>query len=107
MSKNLKLQIIEIARALIEDEQHWCRGELARDAHGASVDATDPRAFKRCGLGALLSAAYQLTHDHRQAYDLATNALRPRYGSATLVRINDMRGHAAVLALLDEARAMM
>jgi hypothetical protein len=28
MAKPLKLQIVERARALIADEQHWCRGEL-------------------------------------------------------------------------------
>ena len=32
MSKPLKAQIVEKARALIEDERHWCRGELAGDA---------------------------------------------------------------------------
>jgi hypothetical protein len=31
MSKPLKVQVIEKARALIEDELHWCCGELARD----------------------------------------------------------------------------
>jgi hypothetical protein len=103
MSQPLKLQIIENAKDLIQDERHWCRGELARDADGLSVDATDSRAVRRCALGALVSAAYQLTHDHWKAHDLAINALRPMYGSATLVRINDMRGHTAVLALLDEA----
>jgi hypothetical protein len=30
---------------------------------------------------------------------------RPRYGSATLIHINDVRGHAAVLALFDEVIA--
>ncbi len=105
MSKPLKRQIVENAKALIQDERHWCRGELARDEDGLSVDATDSSAARRCALGALVSAAYQLTNDHWQAYDLAINALRPTYGSATLVRINDMRGHAAVLALLDEVMA--
>ncbi len=57
----------------------------------------------RCGLGALIAAAYQITNDHRQAHDLAVAALRPLYGSTTLVKTNDIIGHAAVLALLDEA----
>lgn len=105
MSKPLKLQIIKNARSLIEDERHWCRGELARDADGLSVDPTFSRATRRCALGALVYAAYQLTNDHWQAYELGINALRPQYGSATLVRVNDVRGHAAVLALLDEALA--
>jgi hypothetical protein len=54
-----------------------------------------------------VSAAFQLTNDHWRAYDLAMSALRPTCGSATLVRFNDMRGHTAVLALLDEALAAM
>ena len=107
MSKSLKLQIVKNARALIQKEQHWCRGMRARDADGLSVEPTYLRATQRCALGALVSAAFQLTNDHRQAYDLAMSALQPTCGSATLVRVNDMRGHSAVLAILDEALAAM
>jgi hypothetical protein len=57
MAKPLKLQIVERARALIADEQHWCRGELARDINGVGVCPTSDRAMKRCGLGALIMAA--------------------------------------------------
>jgi hypothetical protein len=102
MSRPLKLQIVERARVLIEDEQHWCRNELARDANGRSVDPTDQMAVRRCGLGALIAAASQITNDHPRAHDLAIAALRPLHGSTTLVKINDIRGHSAVLALLDE-----
>jgi hypothetical protein len=107
MSKSLKCQIVENARALIQDERHWCRGALARDEDGLSIDPTDSRATRRCALGALVSAAYKLTNDHWRAYDLAMRALRPAHGSATLVGINDISGHAAVLALLDDALATM
>jgi hypothetical protein len=106
MSRPLKLQIVERARALIEDERHWCRNELARDANGRSVDPIDQRAVRRCGLGALIAAAYQITNDQRRAHDLAITALRPLYGSTTLVKSNDIRGHSAVLALFDEVIAM-
>jgi hypothetical protein len=37
MSRPLKLQIVEQARALVADETHWCRGELARDMNGVGV----------------------------------------------------------------------
>ena len=106
MAKPLQFQIVEKARALIADEQHWCRGVLAQDASGASVLATSASAVKRCGLGAVMAAAYQLTHDFDVANELAHKALRPRYGVATLVHVNDMRGHGAVLALFDEVIAM-
>ena len=105
MSRPLKLQIVEQARALIADESHWCRGELARDVNSMGVCPTSDSAMKRCGLGALIAAAYQLTSDYRGAHDLAILALRPLHGSATLVHVNDMRGHAAVLALFDEVIA--
>ena len=102
MAKPLQFQIVERARALIADEQRWCRGHLAQTASGLSVFTTSATAVKRCGLGAVIAAAYQLTHDHDAANALAHKALHPLYGTATLVRVNDMRGHAAVLALFDE-----
>jgi len=61
----------------------------------------------RCALGALIAAAYQITNDLSRAHDLAIGAVRPLHGSATLVNVNDVRGHAAVLALLDEVLAAM
>jgi hypothetical protein len=105
MSRPLKLQIVEGARTLIADEQHWCRRHLAQDMNGISVSPTSANAVKRCGLGAVIAAAYQLTHDFDAAHDLGHNALRPRYGPATLIHVNDGRGHAAVLALFDEVIA--
>jgi hypothetical protein len=105
MSRPLKLQIVEQARALIADEGHWCRGELARDVKGMGVCPMSDRAAKRCGLGALISAAYQITNDYRGAHDLAIKAMRPLHGSATLVNVNDVRGHAAAIALFDEVIA--
>jgi hypothetical protein len=50
-------------------------------------------------------AAYQITTDRREAVDLAIKATRPLHGSATLMQVNDTRGHAAVLALFDEVIA--
>jgi hypothetical protein len=105
MSRPLKLQIVERARALIADEQHWCRRHLGEDVNGVAVSATSANAVKRCALGAVIAAAYQLTHDFDAAHRLGHEALRPHYSPATLVNVNDVRGHAAVLALLDEVIA--
>lgn len=106
MARPLKIQIIEKARALIEDKDHWCRNHIALDANGVSVFPTCISAVKRCALGALIVAAYDLTHDHDAADHLAYQALRPHCGTSTLMHINDMRGHAEVLALFDEVIAM-
>jgi hypothetical protein len=105
MSKQLKIQILERARALIEDERRWCRGELAMDADANAVCPMDDRAERHCALGALIAIAYGMTHDAMRARDLALTAFRPHHGAATLVNVNDVRGHAAVLALFDAAMA--
>src|SRR5919106_1906521 len=105
MAKPLKLQIVQTAKELIQDEQHWCRGYLAVDDYGLPVDPAGPDAVKRCALGALIAAAYQLSNNKVWADELALNALRPLCGTNTIMLINDQRGHAAVLALFDEAMA--
>ena len=105
MSGPLKVQIVERARALIADEQHWCRGHLAQDVRGVAVSPTSANAVKRCGLGAVIAAAYGLTHDFDAAHYLGHTALRPHYGYSTLIYVNDARGHAAALALFDEVIA--
>ncbi len=105
MARPLQKQIVERARAFIADEQYWCRGELARDVNGEEVSPTSASAVKRCALGAVIAAAYQLTHDFDAADQLGHEALRPRYGAATVIYVNDTKGHAAVLALFDEVIA--
>jgi hypothetical protein len=105
LSKPLKVQIAETARTLIADEQHWCRRHLAEDVNGVSVSPTSANAVKHCGLGAVIAAAYQLTHDFDAAHQLAQEVLGAHYRAATLMHINDTRGHAAVLALFDEVIA--
>ena len=105
MARQLQKQIVERARAFIADEQHWCRGELAQNVNGEEVCPTSASAVKRCALGAVIAAAHELMRNSDAAHDFAFKALRPKYGTATLVRVNDMRGHAAVLALFDDVIA--
>jgi hypothetical protein len=106
MSRPLKIHIVEAARILIADEQHWCRRHLAEDVNGVSVSPTSASAVKHCGLGAVIAAAYQLTHDFDAAHQLAQEVLGAHYRAATLMHVNDTRGHAAVLALFDEVIAV-
>jgi hypothetical protein len=47
VSRPLKVQIVERARALIADEQHWCRRHLALDNNGVVVSPTSSLAVKR------------------------------------------------------------
>jgi hypothetical protein len=105
MAKPLKLMIIERAKELIQDERHWCRGSLAIDAYGDSTDPTSKEAVKRCAFGALIAAAHQLTNSRSRSYELAGNALGPLCGTNSVILTNDHQGHAAILALFDEAMA--
>jgi hypothetical protein len=103
MSNPIKIQILKAARSLIEDKERWCPGQLARDSLGRTVRPTDSTAVQRCALGALVAAAHEFTADSYQAHELATAAMRPLIGATTLTHINDVEGHAAVLALFDAA----
>jgi hypothetical protein len=103
MSKPLTRPIIERARSLIADEQHWCRAALARDERGRQVDPTDATARQRCAFGALIAAAFELVGDIKQAHDLAEAVAREIRCCSSLINTNDTEGHAAVLALFDKA----
>jgi hypothetical protein len=105
MAKPLRVQVLERARSLIEDERRWCPGDLARDAMGLPVSPMDSRAEQRCALGALLAAAYEFTNNPDLAHHLATTAMRPLVGATGLTHINDAEGHAVVLDLFDLAIA--
>jgi len=70
MSRTLKIHIVERAYALITDEEHSCRRNLANDVNGVPIHATSDRAVKWCGLGAVIAEAYQLTDDYEAAHRL-------------------------------------
>jgi len=103
MSKPIHVQIIQAARALVADENNWCCHQMAFDAYGVPVCATDGQASKLCAYGALIAAAHKMTGDGSRAQYLTRLAARHFGRSDALIRVNDTQGHAAVLALFDEA----
>ncbi len=105
MSKPLKRQILDRARTLIADKDHWCRGSLARDVRGRQVDPWDKSAVRRCAYGALIAAAFELVADSKQARDLADAVAKEIHGSSWLITTNDIGGHGLVLALFDRVLA--
>jgi hypothetical protein len=78
---------------------------MAIDERGVGVDTTSKQAVKRCALGALLAAAYELVNDKHSAYELGVHVLQPLCGSNGIVVLNDHSGHAAVLDLFDAVLA--
>jgi hypothetical protein len=97
----LQRQIIAGALALIEDEDYWTRGAIARTADRLACALIDPNATQFCAVGALVRVAADLNEDH--ARELAVQAGRQiatasgRLG-AVLPYINDCEGHRSVIA---------
>jgi hypothetical protein len=60
---------------------------------------------EQVALGAVIEGAYQLTHDLDAAHKLGLEAIVPIGHPATLMSVNDNRGHSAVLALFDRVIA--
>jgi hypothetical protein len=105
MSKPVSAIIMERARELIAEPEHWCRGSYARGKGGVSVSVGDSSARRYCAMGALILAAFDLVGNMGQARELAYSAAGTISNTGSLVFVNDHAGHAAVLALFDKAIA--
>lgn len=102
-------EVLQKARDLIADESRWTHGKYARDALGEDVEPTSPEACKFCALGALLAvsgAQYEEEDDLPSIAALrAVCPVDERGRRRRVPSVNDLDGHAAVLALFDEAIA--
>ena len=97
-------QIIATARSLIADPRCWTQDVYARDEDGNSVPANHDDACRWCGLGAIIKSASDLGAPVGAGAG-ATNVLSRIAAASTVVNINDLQGHTAVLALFDKALA--
>jgi hypothetical protein len=105
MAQVLDRIVVARARALIANEENWCRGALAKDASNRNVDIIDPEARKWCAYGALVAAAFEFVEGLDEAHEFAAKAARKMHCCSSLINLNDIQGHAAVLAVFDEALA--
>ena len=103
MSKPMPLIIIQRARDLISDEKCWCRGSYARNKIGFAISVHNRSARSFCAMGALMLAAAEICNSTSDAADLAHNVSTTMCPDRSIVFINDHVGHAAVLALFDQA----
>ena len=72
---------------------------------GFPVSFRHPDARRFCAMGALLLAASEVCSAAEDADNLAKDIAKMISPTGSLVFINDHRGHAAVLALFDQAIA--
>jgi len=108
MTTTVQKQVLIKARALIADPDHWTRNVLACNAAGHSVHWCDASATKWCAVGAIYRSAYEIVGNRDEAARIGKEVARrvaPIWFCRSLMTINDMRGHAAVLVKLDRALA--
>ena len=93
-------QLLQKARALIEDPAHWTQGALARDSAGNEVFPNSPQAVCFCAEGAL-ACAFEGTFDlkERAGRYLDIETEKP------LWTFNDSHTHEEVLNAFDKAIA--
>jgi hypothetical protein len=96
------LEALEAARKLIEDEDHWNKGEYAVDGDGMRVGPTSYRAYSYCAIGALCAATKKGARRvyFHPAYQALEKALPQE-----IADFNDSHTHAEVLAAFDAAIA--
>jgi hypothetical protein len=100
-SVSVPMQLMLLARDMIADHRRWTRGSYH--------DLGSKTLIRRCLVGALQSARKQIqasASDFDTAYDLLLTtavAMRPNgmEGWSYLEGFNDVKGHAAVMGLLD------
>ena len=103
-----ELEILKRARALLQPFENWTQNSLARNRSGAHVRVGSKNACQLCLIGATHRASYGLGADGIWgALDRLAEAAGSR-GFEDASSFNDRQphtptGHAAVLALFDEA----
>lgn len=110
-----EVEILKAARSLIEDQNCWATGKLARDAAGLGCDVYSDSACQFCALGAL-ERIQLMTHTWRGDGFLYKSAIkllidRDVLGwrlscKASPAYVNDVLGHAAVMEMYDRAIEM-
>ena len=108
MTTTVQKQVLINARALIADPAHWTRSFLACNAAGHPVHWCDPSATTWCAMGAIYRGAYEIVGNKKEATRIGREVAR-RVASIwfcrSLIVLNDVRGHAAVLAKFDRVLA--
>lgn len=91
------LAVLEVARNLIADPEHWARDSYALDAAGEPVSPWDPRAMAWCAHGAVMKV-HEDTRANRLEVWRLLEAAALRGGYRGVLHANRM-GHAVALSI--------
>lgn len=113
MNPETTMSVLQQARELIADAEHWCQGADARDSLGRIVNIGVPRATAWCALGAIghicvagyLGGSVQLLALIAVAEEAGIYLDGPVY--KTVPAYNDTHTHGEVLELFDRTIARL
>ena len=105
--RTLRKRVLINARARIAEPACWTSCAAARTADRREVEWDDPSATQWCAVGAVCRAAYDLVGERHEALRITKEILETFHASywrtnGGLASINDVGGHAAVLAVLSQ-----
>lgn len=95
-------QLLGEAFRLIETEQRWCRGAVAKTATGLHCLSRDLDAVQFCSLGALKRAQHNLNIDDGETFGEAVILLETKISpdrSISLIDFNDHNDYETVRSL--------
>jgi hypothetical protein len=108
-------ELLESARFVLDQPEHWLQASFARDATGVATLPDSPHACSWCLLGVLDAASPQLSGGYgrpREPYNTALDVVRrviarhyPAGDAVSVSLFNDMHAHKDVLKVLDTAIA--
>ncbi|MPZ68581.1 MAG: hypothetical protein GEU71_03530 [Actinobacteria bacterium] len=98
------IDVLQRARARIEDPARWTTCYLARDAQGEHCAPQSKEAVSWCALGALQTELRTLGERYDEIPRI-WRLLQPSERFRSTTQVNDHEGHAAVLQLYADAIA--
>lgn len=101
MSKLGVVETLKAAKARIEEEEHWNKGEYAVDGDGMRCGPTSYRAYAYCAVGALCAETKR--GGARVRFHPAYEFLGRAVPGGFITDFNDSKTHSEVLAAFDEA----
>lgn len=97
------LEVLQTARALIDQPEHWCQRALAKNAQGETIDPDDllsESVVRLCASGAIGKASQQRQWSRHPAFRVLK-----AYCEGDVVSFNDRHTHAEVLTAFNKAIA--
>lgn len=100
--------IVSATSTIISNPDRWAKGVFACDRDDNDVEPGDTTAVRWCVLGAYTVACYSQDDDQFGISMLARDEMKnaaSRAGYQSVPQCNDIGGHAAVMAMLADARS--